>query len=80
MSYAAIAQAAGYREVLATDYLAELASLFQKPADQTTLVHFKIRSGSLEDLIRPKIKPVDVKERLRTFIADGKLACATDNH
>jgi phosphonopyruvate decarboxylase len=79
VSYAAIAKAAGYREVHATDDPAELASLFQKPLTQTTLVHFKIRSGSLESLARPKIKPFEVKERLRTFLAEGKLDFATYN-
>jgi phosphonopyruvate decarboxylase len=72
VSYAAIAKAAGYREVHATDDPAQLASLFQKPLNQTTLVHFKIRSGSLEGLARPKIKPFEVKERLKTFLAEGK--------
>ena len=72
VSYAAIAKAAGYREVYTTDDPAQLASLFRKPINQTTLVHFKIRSGSLEGLARPKIKPFEVKERLRTFLAEGK--------
>lgn len=72
VSYAAIAKAAGYREVHATDDPARLAFLFQKPLNQTTLVHFKIRSGSLDGLARPRIKPFEVKERLMTLLAEGQ--------
>jgi phosphonopyruvate decarboxylase len=71
VSYAAIAMAAGYRKVHATDDQAELASFFRKPANQTTLVHFKIRRGSLENLGRPKIKPFEVTARLKTYLSDG---------
>ena len=71
VSYAAIAKATGYREVYATGELSDLASLFQKPIKQTTLVHFKIISGSLKSLARPKIKPYEVKNRLRTFLDEG---------
>lgn len=66
VSFGAIAQACGYRQVFGTDSVEELGRLFATHAIDRgpTLVHFRTKIGTLPNLGVPKVKPPDVKARL----------------
>ena len=65
--FAAIASACGYRRVTRTDACADLASFLDKK-DGARFMHMKIRTGALDPLPRPAMKPPEVLDRLMTHI------------
>jgi phosphonopyruvate decarboxylase len=66
VSFGAIAQACGYAQAFGLDSLAELSRRLAAHTAESgpTLVHFRIKVGTLPNLGRPKTKPTDVKTRL----------------
>lgn len=73
VSFGAIAQACGYAHAAGTDSLEELARLLatHTTASGPTLVHFRIKTGAMENLGRPKVKPVEVKARLMRHLGSA---------
>ncbi len=69
-----IAAACGYVNSLYIHSLEELEASIRvwKQTKGLTFLYMKIAKGSSEQLGRPKIKPYEVKERLQTFIGEGK--------
>ncbi|MBT4090221.1 MAG: hypothetical protein HOE30_17185 [Deltaproteobacteria bacterium] len=70
VSFSAVAQACGYRQVFSADCDKELETILENldKDDGPVLIHFRIRKGSPEDLGRPKIKPYEVKTRLMNHL------------
>ncbi|ARF70193.1 phosphonopyruvate decarboxylase [Paenibacillus larvae subsp. pulvifaciens] len=70
IDFVEIAAACGYIRVIYTHNLKQLKASIQEWKKQKglTFIHLKIASGSKERLGRPRIKPYEVKERLRTFL------------
>ncbi len=68
--FAEVAAACNYRRVAETDHLADLTEWLPRllRGDGPTLLHLKIRPGSLENLGRPTVSPVEVKERFMAFL------------
>ena len=66
VSFGAIARASGYATAAGSDSLDELNRLLAVHTANggPTLVHFRIKAGTMENLGRPKTKPVEVKTRL----------------
>jgi len=75
LSFAAVAAACGYASALETDDLERLAAwLHTPPQEGPRFVRMLIRPGAPQDLPRPSLAPVGVKERwLRHFGAIGNL-------
>jgi phosphonopyruvate decarboxylase len=66
VEFAAVAAACGYRTVLAGDDPALVDEVVDRPElPGPRLLHLKIRTGTLENLPRPKVTPVEVAERFR---------------
>jgi phosphonopyruvate decarboxylase len=65
--FAAIAAACGYRTVLRGDGLDDVDALLAAPVGPAFL-HHKIRTGTLDDLPRPKVTPPEVLDRLMRHI------------
>jgi phosphonopyruvate decarboxylase len=82
VGFAAVAAACGYARAFAVDSLAgtrmALAEAFR--ASGPTLVHVRIRPGSISPLGRPTIAPAEVAERLRSFLrgASGSATASAD--
>lgn len=70
IDFVEIAAVCGYIRVIYTHNLKQLKASIQEWKKQKglTFIHLKIASGSKERLGRPRIKPYEVKERLRTFL------------
>ncbi|AOS46125.1 hypothetical protein Verru16b_03221 [Lacunisphaera limnophila] len=69
VSFAAVAQACGYRRVNATDDLAQFIVDLKTPRNEgPTLLHFRIRPGSPTKLPRPKTTPEQVFTRLQCWL------------
>lgn len=69
VDFAEIARACGYAQVARGVTLAALDQLLATPDTQgSRFVHFKIRTGTIEDLPRPKLTPPEVLSRLRRHI------------
>lgn len=70
VSFSAVARGFGYPAVHSTDDLAEFSALLAGAlaSGQTTFIHLKIRRGTLSDLGRPAVTPVQVKERLSQYL------------
>ena len=68
--FAGIAAAANYRNVAEVDNLADFENCLQQlyPLQGPSLLHLKIRPGSIDPLGRPKITPEAVKERFMAFL------------
>ena len=66
VAFGAVAQACGYARVAGTDSLGELTRLVSghSPSAGPTLVHFRVRTGALPNLGRPRVQPAEVSERL----------------
>jgi phosphonopyruvate decarboxylase len=74
VSFAAVAQASGYRRVVSCDEPAELSRALAAPrVDGPTLVHLRIKPGAPKDLPRPAVTPAQVFRRLRDWL-DGRRA------
>jgi len=71
ISFAAIAQACGYRTSYLCDSLAGFAEILRDAltAAKPCLVHLRTAPGSLSPLGRPTIKPAEVARRFRDFLA-----------
>lgn len=71
VAFGAIAEACGYAQAAGLDSLTELRRVLDAHtlASGPTLVHFRIRTGTLPNLGRPKIKPHEAKARLMRFLA-----------
>ncbi|HEX3048974.1 MAG TPA: phosphonopyruvate decarboxylase [Bacillota bacterium] len=66
-----IAAACGYQNSFCVHDLAELETAIGawKKEQGLTFIHLKITPGTKENLGRPKVKPVEVKERFMNFLA-----------
>jgi phosphonopyruvate decarboxylase len=68
---AMVAHACGYPRVLRATSAREVsAALAHDAPRELTFVHVKIASGVPENLPRPKVGPVDVGERFRSFLTE----------
>jgi phosphonopyruvate decarboxylase len=72
VNFVDIAAACGYTKSIYVHNLEELESCIKgwKGKKHLTFLYMKIAKGSIKDLRRPKMKPHEVKERLRVFL-DG---------
>jgi len=70
VSFSTIAKGFGYKNTFSSDKLEEFEDLLNSASSQsgTTFIHFKIKKGTLKDLGRPVITPVQVKERLIQYL------------
>ena len=70
VSFSTIAKGVGYRHALSTDRLHEFEDFMHLASSQSgpTFIHFKIKTGAPENLGRPAIAPVQVKERLMQYL------------
>ncbi len=71
VSFSAVAQACGYKQVFSADSAEALESILKDlhKINGPALIHFRIRKGSPEGLGRPKVKPFEVKTRLMKYLA-----------
>ncbi len=71
--FAEIALACGYRFAATTDDLKGFIRVFSKTININgpTLIHAKIKAGSIEKLGRPTLRPETVARRFQTFITNG---------
>ena len=72
IDFPAIAASCGYPVVVNAHNPVELLEAVKawKKNKKLTLIYLKIRTGSKDDLARPKVKPYEVKERLMHFLND----------
>ncbi|MGB9005703.1 MAG: phosphonopyruvate decarboxylase [Candidatus Aminicenantales bacterium] len=63
-----IARACGYAQVFMAEDLETFERLMAGTLTGPILVHVRVRTGTLPNLGRPKIKPYEVKERLMTLL------------
>jgi len=70
VSFSTIAKGFGYKHTFSSDKLEEFKDLLNSASSQSgpTFIHFKIKKGTLKDLGRPVITPVQVKERLIQYL------------
>ncbi len=78
VSFGALAQACGYRRVVAIDDPGELASLLRAPQGETEspgaretgpeFFHVRIKPGAPEKLPRPRVTPAEVFRRLQGWL------------
>lgn len=73
VSFGAIAQACGYAHAAGTDSLDALARLLAAHTTESgpTLAHFRIKTGAMDNLGRPKVKPFEVKHRLMQHLGSA---------
>ena len=69
--FAAIASACGYHSVCRTDACDDLAP-FLDTGDGAWFMHMKIRTGTIDPLPRPTMKPPEVLDRLMAHIGTAK--------
>jgi phosphonopyruvate decarboxylase len=67
---ALVAAACGYPEALRAGSVDEVTAAVKAPADKLRFVHVKMKPGAPEDLPRPTVTPVQVKERLMAFLKE----------
>ncbi|MFJ5104711.1 phosphonopyruvate decarboxylase [Streptomyces sp. NPDC088554] len=79
--FPAIAVACGYRHVYDCRSTSEFVSAMRASLRETgpSLVHLKIRPGSLPKLARPDVHPQDVAHRFKEFLAHGVESSRTRN-
>jgi phosphonopyruvate decarboxylase len=63
-----IARACGYAQTFLVESLDDLDRVLSEATAGPAMVHVRVRTGSLPNLGRPKIKPYEVKERLMTLL------------
>ena len=70
VDFAAVALACGYANAFVTDNCDGFKKAFRQAGDLPgpTLLHLRIRQGSLANLGRPKEKPADLARRFRNFL------------
>lgn len=68
VSFARIAQACGYAVCLASDTLNIIDSLLSAAGEGPKFAHLKIKTGTIDDLPRPKVTPSEVLRRLMAHI------------
>ena len=70
VSFSIIAKGFGYKHTFSSDKLEEFKDLLNSASSQDgpTFIHFKIKKGTLKDLGRPVVTPVQVKERLIQYL------------
>ena len=70
VSFSTIAKGFGYKHTFSSDKLEEFKDLLNSASSQDgpTFIHFKIKKGTLKDLGRPVVTPVQVKERLIQYL------------
>jgi phosphonopyruvate decarboxylase len=73
VSFAAAALACGYRAAWSCDDLVGFEHALQAgfAHDGPVLIHLRIAPGSMKDLGRPTVKPPEVAERFKSFLANG---------
>jgi phosphonopyruvate decarboxylase len=67
---AMVAAACGYPDVRRASTAAELAALVSAKLASLAFVHVKMRPGSPDDLPRPTVTPIQVKERLMAWMKE----------
>lgn len=74
VDFAGVAAACGYHAAYRTDTKAEVAAILKRHLSSPgpVLLHVKIAPGSLEDLGRPTLSPVEVKERFMGWVSRGR--------
>ncbi len=72
VDFASFAAATNYRHVAVANTLSELRESIANmiELEGPNLIHMKIRSGSMRNLGRPKLSPVEVKERFMSFLKE----------
>ena len=72
VNFASVAAACGYAGAFSADTLTTfetaLQSAFQKPGP--TLIHLKVKPGSMSNLGRPTVAPFEVARRFREFLSE----------
>lgn len=69
VDFASVAAACGYARAVRTEDVDTLRAVLDAPPPSGgTFVHVKIRTGTMDDLPRPSITPVEVLDRLRAHI------------
>jgi phosphonopyruvate decarboxylase len=68
---ALVAAASGYPKVLRANSLEELSAIVAADTQELTFVHVKMKPGSPADLPRPKVTPIQVKDRLVAWLASN---------
>jgi phosphonopyruvate decarboxylase len=68
--FAEVAAASNYRNVCEADSLEAFTAGFDAllKREGPSLIHLKVRPGSMDDLGRPRVTPVQVKERFMRFL------------
>jgi phosphonopyruvate decarboxylase len=75
VNFAGIALSCGYTHATTCDSLAGFADALQQALADTgpTLIHVRIRPGSMEKLGRPTIAPHEVAQRFRAYLLEHKV-------
>jgi phosphonopyruvate decarboxylase len=71
VAFAAIAQACGYGACVSGDDFSVLDAALQSSDAGPKFAHMKIATGTIDDLPRPKVTPVEVVRRLMTHIGSS---------
>lgn len=66
---AQVARACGYTRVFRATTAAEVAAYLRDPTPELTMIHIKTAPGEAGDLPRPTVTPVQVADRLRSWLA-----------
>lgn len=71
VSFAAVACGFGYSDVRSTDDIEEFRAILAAAmsGEGPVFIHFKIKRGTMKNLGRPTVTPVQVRERLSRYLA-----------
>ena len=73
VDFATIASACGYEKVWRTDNPSVLAQALSEVAPAgPSFIHMKITTGTIDNLPRPKVTPVEVSTRLQNLLSEKK--------
>jgi phosphonopyruvate decarboxylase len=70
VDFARVALACGYRSAVACDSLNGLEAALKAAlaAPGPHMVHIRLTPGTIDNLVRPSVKPTDVARRFRAFL------------
>ena len=70
VSFSTIAKGFGYPHVFSTDDISEFRTMLSTALVTTgpMFIHFKIQRGTMKNLSRPSVTPIQVKERLTHYL------------
>lgn len=71
VDFSRVALACGYRSAAACDSLDGLEAALKAALASAGphMIHIRLEPGTVENLVRPSVKPIDVARRFRTFLA-----------